>query len=204
MAAGTLSGHVQVDALGGAGTSTNMAVNEVIANRALQLLRLEPGRYEVVSPLDDINLHPVHQRHLSDGLEAGGHPQLKVVETGCWPFKRLFQSKEKAFAHIVKMGRTQLQDAVLTTLGREMGAYAEALNRDRWRIYKCEERLRVVNLGGTAVGTGIGLRGSSSSGPRMPFGIRPASASRAPRTSPRPRRTPTCSSRSPASSRPTR
>jgi aspartate ammonia-lyase len=58
--------------------------------------------------------------------------------------------------HIVKIGRTQLQDAVLTTLGREMSAYAEAFNRDRWRIYKCEERLRVVNLGGTAIGTGLG------------------------------------------------
>ena len=56
---------------------------------------------------------------------------------------------------MVKVGRTQYQDAVLTTLGREMGAYAEALNRDRWRIYKCEERLRVVNLGGTAIGTGF-------------------------------------------------
>ena len=56
---------------------------------------------------------------------------------------------------MVKVGRTQMQDAVLTTLGREMGAYAEAFNRDRWRIYKCEERLRVVNLGGTAIGTGL-------------------------------------------------
>ena len=56
---------------------------------------------------------------------------------------------------MVKVGRTELQDAVLITLGREMGAYAEAFNRDRWRIYKCEERLRVVNLGGTAIGTGL-------------------------------------------------
>jgi aspartate ammonia-lyase len=66
-----------------------------------------------------------------------------------------FQAKEKQFAHIVKVGRTELQDAVLTTLGRSMGAYAEAFARDRWRVYKCEERLRVVNLGGTAIGTGL-------------------------------------------------
>jgi aspartate ammonia-lyase len=66
-----------------------------------------------------------------------------------------FQRAEKRFAHVVKVGRTQYQDAVLTTLGREMSAYAEAVNRDRWRIYKCEERLRVVNLGGTAIGTGM-------------------------------------------------
>jgi aspartate ammonia-lyase len=57
---------------------------------------------------------------------------------------------------VVKVARTELQDAVLTTLGREMGAYAEAFARDRWRVYKCEERLRVVNLGGTAIGTGLG------------------------------------------------
>ena len=67
-----------------------------------------------------------------------------------------FQQKEKEFADVVKIGRTELQDAVLMTLGREMSAYAEAFARDRWRIYKCEERLRVVNLGGTAIGTGLG------------------------------------------------
>jgi aspartate ammonia-lyase len=66
-----------------------------------------------------------------------------------------FQRKEKEFAGVVKVGRTQLQDAVLITLGREMGDYAEAFTRDRWRIYKCEERLRVVSLGGTAIGTGL-------------------------------------------------
>ncbi len=64
--------------------------------------------------------------------------------------------QEKALRDVVKVGRTQMQDAVLTTLGREMSAYAEAFARDRWRIYKCEERLRVVNLGGTAIGTGLG------------------------------------------------
>jgi aspartate ammonia-lyase len=67
-----------------------------------------------------------------------------------------FQEKEKQFAHVVKIARTELQDAVLITLGREMGAYAEAFGRDRWRISKCHERLRVVNLGGTAIGTGLG------------------------------------------------
>ncbi len=69
--------------------------------------------------------------------------------------QQAFQDAESRFATIVKTGRTEMQDAVLTTLGREMGAYAEALGRDRWRIYKCEERLRVVNLGGTAIGTGL-------------------------------------------------
>jgi aspartate ammonia-lyase len=81
---------------------------------------------------------------------------LRALEPKVVALQESFQEKEKQFAHIVKVGRTQLQDAVLTTLGREMAAYAEAFTRDRWRIYKCEERLRVVNLGGTAIGTGLG------------------------------------------------
>jgi aspartate ammonia-lyase len=80
---------------------------------------------------------------------------LRELEQRVVALQEAFQAAEKRFAHVVKVGRTQLQDAVLTTLGREMGAYAEAMNRDRWRIYKCEERLRVVNLGGTAIGTGL-------------------------------------------------
>jgi aspartate ammonia-lyase len=81
---------------------------------------------------------------------------IRQLEQSVLFLKEAFQSKEKEFAHVVKIGRTQLQDAVLTTLGREMGAYAEAFNRDRWRFSKCEERLRLVNLGGTAIGTGLG------------------------------------------------
>jgi aspartate ammonia-lyase len=67
-----------------------------------------------------------------------------------------FQDKERQLAGVVKIGRTELQDAVLVTLGRGMAAYADAFARDRWRLSKCEERLRVVNLGGTAIGTGLG------------------------------------------------
>ena len=66
-----------------------------------------------------------------------------------------FQAKEAAFAHILKLGRTEMQDAVPITLGQEFGAFAEAVARDRWRLFKVEERLRQVNLGGTAVGTGL-------------------------------------------------
>ena len=81
---------------------------------------------------------------------------LHDLERKVVALQEAFQEKEKQFADVVKIGRTELQDAVLTTLGREMAAYAEAFARDRWRIYKCEERLRVVNLGGTAIGTGLG------------------------------------------------
>jgi aspartate ammonia-lyase len=80
---------------------------------------------------------------------------LRSLEQHLVNLQEAFIEKEKEFADVVKVGRTEMQDAVLTTLGREMGAYAEAFGRDRWRIYKCEERLRTVNLGGTAIGTGI-------------------------------------------------
>ncbi len=155
MADGLLDAHVVVDLLqGGAGTSTNMNVNEVLANRALQLLGEPLGAYQHVSPADDLNLHQSTNDTYPTALRLAAIGLLHDLEERVVALQEAFQAKEQEFAHVVKVGRTQLQDAVLTTLGREMGAYAEALNRDRWRIYKCEERLRVVNLGGTAIGTG--------------------------------------------------
>jgi aspartate ammonia-lyase len=141
---------------GGAGTSTNMNVSEVIANRALELLGEPHGAYGRVSPLDDVNLHQSTNDTFPTALRLAAIRLLHDLEEQVLALQEAFQAKEKEFAHVVKVGRTQYQDAVLTTLGREMGAYAESLNRDRWRIYKCEERLRVVNLGGTAIGTGFG------------------------------------------------
>jgi len=156
MLAGRLDSHVKVDALqGGAGTSTNMNVNEVLANRALQLLGRAPGDYAVIHPIEDLNRHqstndtyPTALRVAAIGLLRGLEPALVRLIEAC-------QRQEKALERIVKVGRTETQDAVLTTLGRTMAAFAEAFARDRWRVYKCEERLRVVNLGGTAIGTGL-------------------------------------------------
>lgn len=157
MSQGLLNEHIIVDALqGGAGTSTNMNVNEVIANRALQIMGEKPGKYELVSPLGDINLHQSTNDTYPTASKVAAIRLLRQLEQNVLELQEVFQQKEKEFAHIVKIGRTQLQDAVLTTLGREMSAYAEAFNRDRWRIYKCEERLRVINLGSTAIGTGLG------------------------------------------------
>lgn len=157
MAGGLLSEHVVVDALqGGAGTSTNMNVNEVIANRTLEILGKPKGSYLLISPLDDINLHQSTNDTYPTALKLAAIRMIRQLEQSVLALQEAFQAKEKEFAHVVKIGRTQLQDAVLTTLGREMGAYAEAFNRDRWRFSKCEERLRVVNLGGTAIGTGLG------------------------------------------------
>ena len=156
MMEGMLDRHILADALqGGAGTSTNMNVNEVLANRALELLGRPLGDYGTVSPLDDINLHQSTNDTYPTALKVAAIGLLRALEREVVALLEEFQRKERATAHVVKLGRTQLQDAVLTTVGREMSAYAEAFARDRWRIYKCEERLRVVNLGGTAIGTGI-------------------------------------------------
>jgi aspartate ammonia-lyase len=153
---GRLTDEIVVDALqGGAGTSTNMNVNEVLANRALELLGLQHGEYSRISPFDDLNLHQSTNDTYPTVLKLAAIRHLRSLEQRVMALQESFQRAEKRFAHVVKVGRTQYQDAVLTTLGREMSAYAEAINRDRWRIYKCEERMRVVNLGGTAIGTGL-------------------------------------------------
>lgn len=156
MIEGRLDEHILVDALqGGAGTSTNMNVNEVLANRALEILGKPHGDYATVSPLDHVNLHQSTNDTYPTALKVAAIGRLRDLERELVALLEAFQTNEKRLAHVVKVGRTQLQDAVLVTLGREMAAYAEAFSRDRWRVYKCEERLRVVNLGGTAIGTGL-------------------------------------------------
>ena len=157
MTEGRLDEHVAVDAYqGGAGTSTNMNVNEVLTNTALIKLGKPPGQYDVISPLDHVNMHQSTNDTYPTALKLAGIWLLQTLEQQVLLFQEALQKKEKQYEHVVKVGRTQCQDAVLTTVGRQFGAYAEAMGRDRWRIYKCQERLRVVNLGGTAIGTGLG------------------------------------------------
>lgn len=157
LAEGRLNSDTQIAALqGGAGTSTNMYVNELIVNKALTIIGKRPGEYHFVSPLDDVNLHQSTNDTYPTALRVAAIFACRELEQQVSQLVDMLQVKEKEFADVVKLARTQLQDAVLITAGREMGAYAEALSRDRWRIYKCEERLRTINLGGTAVCTGLG------------------------------------------------
>lgn len=141
---------------GGAGTSTNMNVNEVVANRALQLLGRQPGEYDFLSPLGHVNLHQSTNDTYPTALRVAALWLLKDLEAATARLQEAFQKKEAAFAHVVKVGRTECMDAVPLTLGMEFGAFAEAISRDRWRIFKCRERIKQVGLGGTAVGTGLG------------------------------------------------
>lgn len=154
--AGNRDDQFCLDALqGGAGTSTNMNVNEVIANRATELLGGKKGDY-LVHPLDHVNCHQSTNDVYPTALKVAAIKGVRLLADAVASLQGALQRKEKEFAGIVKIGRTELQEAVPMTLGAEFAAWAESLTRDRWRTFKCEERLRVVNLGGTAIGTGLG------------------------------------------------
>ncbi len=156
VAADGFSDQFPVDALqGGAGTSTNMNMNEVIANRAIEILGGKKGDYHLVHPLADVNLHQSTNDTYPTAVKIAAIYGLRRLSQIISKLQGTFQEKEKSFGQIVKMGRTELQEAVPMTMGAEFAAFAEAISRDRWRTFKGEERLRVVNLGGTAIGTGI-------------------------------------------------
>lgn len=139
---------------GGAGTSAHMNVNEVIANLTLRELGFAEGRYDIVHPLDDVNRGQSTNDVYPTALRIAAIQMLRKLSEACARLQQALQAKENEFDGIVKLGRTELMDAVSITLGQEFGAYAQAVARDRWRLYKVEERLRLVNIGGTAVGSG--------------------------------------------------
>lgn len=139
---------------GGAGTSTNMNVNEVIANLALKLCGKAYGEYSYISPLDDVNKGQSTNDVYPTALRMASIQAVRKLSEECAKLQESFQKRENEFSDILKLGRTELMDALPISLGQEFGAFAQAISRDRWRIYKVEERLRNINLGGTAVGTG--------------------------------------------------
>jgi aspartate ammonia-lyase len=151
-----MAAHFPLDALqGGAGTSTHMNVNEVIANLALEFLGKPHGDYASVHPVDHVNLHGSTNDLYPTALRIAAIDGVRRLSGSLAKLQGAFQAKESAFGGVLKMGRTELQPAVPMTLGQEFSAFAEAVARDRWRTFKCEERLRLVNIGGTAVGTGL-------------------------------------------------
>ncbi len=159
VASGKFRDQFVVDAFqGGAGTSTNMNMNEVLANRAIEILGGQKGDYRLVDPLDHVNLSQSTNDVYPTALKIAAMRMVSNLSKAVAGLQGAFQDKEAAFAHILKLGRTEMQDAVPITLGQEFGAFAEALARDRWRLFNVKERLRQVNLGGTAVGTGLNAR----------------------------------------------
>lgn len=140
---------------GGAGTSTNMNVNEVIANIAIESLGGNKGDYSLIHPINDVNMFQSTNDVYPTALRIAA---IKRLRHTCDAFSSLqdsLQKKENEFSHVIKLGRTELMDALPITVGQEFGAYARAIARDRWRLYKVEERLREINIGGTAIGTSM-------------------------------------------------
>ncbi|MDO4941694.1 MAG: lyase family protein, partial [Lachnospiraceae bacterium] len=133
---------------GGAGTSTHMNVNEVVSHFAS-----EYAGYKI-DPLDDVNLFQSTNDVYPTALRIASIQWIRKLSDEVSKLQESLQKKELEWDMIMKMGRTELMDAQIISLGQEFGAYAQAIARDRWRIYKVEERLRQINLGGTAVGTG--------------------------------------------------
>ncbi len=151
-----LKEHVIVDPLcGGAGTPVNMNINEVLANRATEILGGRKGEY-FVDPLDHVNLHQSTNDTFPTAGKIAVIVRIKELEESIISLQDAIQVKEKEFYGIRKPARTQLMDGPPIMLGQEFGAFADALARDRWRLNKVIERIRSVNMGGTAIGTGIG------------------------------------------------
>lgn len=140
---------------GGAGTSANMNANEVIANRAIEVLGGRKGNYNLVHPNDHVNCG----QSTNDVIPSAGRIALirliKSATESLAKLKAAFEGKACEYAKIIKMGRTEMQDAVPISFEQVFGAYASALARDIRRFELAAEEMTVLNLGGTAVGTGI-------------------------------------------------
>lgn len=153
---GSLHDQFVVDVIqGGAGTSTNMNANEVIANRALELMGLEKGRYDVIHPNNHVNCSQSTNDAYPTAFRLALHEELTRLKEDMRFLQEAFGKKAVEFSDVVKMGRTQLQDAVPMTLGQEFGAYATTIGEDISRVREARELIREINLGATAIGTGI-------------------------------------------------
>ncbi|SEG32803.1 aspartate ammonia-lyase [Butyrivibrio sp. Su6] len=140
---------------GGAGTSLNMNANEVIANRAIEILGGKKGDYSIIHPNDDVNKGQSTNDVIPTAGKMTAITLLKYLKMQMQCLQLALSKKATAFESVVKMGRTQMQDAVPVTLGQEFKAYADAVSRNIERLDVALNEMRSVNMGGTAIGTGI-------------------------------------------------
>ncbi len=140
---------------GGAGTSVNMNTNEVVANLALEHLGLEKGRYDVVDPNEHVNQCQSTNDAYPSGLHVAFLSVVEGLKIEVAALADAFDAKAEEFRNVLKMGRTQLQDAVPMTLGQEFAAMGALMRHEIRRLSRAEELLLEVNLGGTAIGTGL-------------------------------------------------
>ena len=153
---GKLHEEFVVDVIqGGAGTSTNMNANEVICNRALELLGHKKGEYQHLHPLDHVNLSQSTNDVYPTAIKVALNFGIKRLLVELASLRNSFAAKAKEFEHVLKVGRTQLQDAVPMTLGQEFSTYAVMLGEDEQRLAEAAALVREINLGATAIGTGI-------------------------------------------------
>jgi len=154
--AGALAAEFVVDVIqGGAGTSTNMNANEVIANRALEILGHAKGEYKYLHPIDDVNMSQSTNDVYPTAVKVALNFGIRRLAAEMRALRQAFAAKAAEFDDVLKMGRTQLQDAVPMTLGQEFSTYAVMLGEDEDRLQEAAALVREINLGATAIGTGI-------------------------------------------------
>ena len=142
---------------GGAGTSINMNVNEILANMSLLMLGKKPGEYSYSDPIEDANIFQSTNDVVPTALRVAAMRLLMDLEKTINNLRGEVETKEKKYRNVIRMGYTQMQAALPTTYGRLFSGYSDALSRDWWRISKCLERIKVVNLGGSAIGTSVSV-----------------------------------------------
>ncbi|MFQ6396197.1 aspartate ammonia-lyase [Nocardia sp. KC 131] len=153
---GALHDQFPIDPIqGGAGTSTNMNANEVIANRALELLGYARATYSELDPIDHVNLGQSTNDVYPTAVKLAVVQHIRELVTAMRRLADAFEAKSAEFGDVIKMGRTQLQDAVPMTLGQEFGAFALMIREDCARLEEAVPLLGESNLGGTAIGTAI-------------------------------------------------
>jgi aspartate ammonia-lyase len=154
--AGKLHDEFVVDVIqGGAGTSTNMNANEVIANRALELMGHDKGEYRFLHPNEHVNMSQSTNDVYPTALKLAAYAGIMRLVDAMAVLRQAFEVKSEEFKDIVKMGRTQLQDAVPMTLGQEFSTYAVMLGEDEQRLKEAVLLVCEINMGATAIGTGI-------------------------------------------------
>lgn len=140
---------------GGAGTSTNMNANEVIANVALELSGHQKGEYEIIHPLNHVNMSQSTNDVYPTAIRLTLSMLLDDLMKAMYRLQKAFTAKSEEFTNVIKMGRTQLQDAVPMTLGQEFQAYAVMIGEDIKRMREAQTLIREINMGATAIGTGL-------------------------------------------------
>lgn len=140
---------------GGAGTSMNMNANEVIANRALEIMGKKYGDYKVIHPNDHINMAQSTNDAYPTAMHLGLYMMHQDVMAAMKEIAKSFRKKQRQFASVIKMGRTQLQDAVPMTMGQTFGAFATAIENEAAKLDAAAKEFLVINMGATAIGTGL-------------------------------------------------